>query len=103
MIKTSTIRWPKKSKIWGILIQALETTLRLRINIIHNNNYLMKKIKRQVIRTKVLTLMEILKKKFKNRNLLSKKINQIKIQDRILEIKMEIKMKQIRINRIIQH
>lgn len=63
----------------------------------------MTKIKRQVIRTKVLTLMEILKKKFKNRSLLFKKINQIKIQDRILEIKMEIKMKQIRINRIIQH
>ena len=63
----------------------------------------MTKIKRQVIRTKVLTLMEILKKKFNNRSLLFKKINQIKIQDRILEIKMEIKMKQIRINRIIQH
>ena len=75
MIKTNTIRWPKKSKIWGILILALETTLRSRINIIHNNNYLMKKIKRQVIRTKVLTLMEILKKKFKNRSLLFKKIN----------------------------
>jgi len=103
MIKTNTIRWPKKSKIWETLILALETILRLKINILHFNNLLLMKIKRNLINIKIKTQMDIWKKILKNRNHLFMKINKIRIKNRILAIKKEIKKKQIRINQIIHH